>query len=41
MKSWIAVFDHPFFAVTDKHGNYSIENVPKRRIYCFGISGEV
>ncbi|HJM84123.1 MAG TPA: hypothetical protein QGI69_02495 [Candidatus Marinimicrobia bacterium] len=29
MKSWIAVFDHPFFAVTDKHGNYSIENVPK------------
>jgi hypothetical protein len=29
MKSWLAVFDHPFFAVTDKHGNYSIENVPK------------
>tara|TARA_B100000315_G_C14585717_1_gene592892 strand:- start:2299 stop:2997 length:699 start_codon:yes stop_codon:yes gene_type:complete len=28
MKSWVAVFDHPYFAVTDEHGNYKIENVP-------------
>ena len=28
MKSWILVQDHPYFAVTDKRGNFSIENIP-------------
>ena len=28
MKSWITVFDHPYFSVTDDKGNYIIENVP-------------
>ena len=29
MKSWVGVFDHPYFAVTDSKGNYKIENVPE------------
>ena len=28
MKSWIAVFDHPYYTITDKNGNYTIENIP-------------
>ena len=28
MKSWVGVFDHPYFATTDDNGNYKIENVP-------------
>ena len=28
MKTWVGVFDHPYFAVTDNNGNYKIENVP-------------
>lgn len=28
MFAWIGVTDHPFFAVTDRDGNYSITNVP-------------
>ena len=28
MKSWVLVQDHPFFAVTDKNGNYKIDNIP-------------
>ena len=28
MKSWVLVQDHPFFAVTDENGNYTIENIP-------------
>ena len=28
MKSYTQVFDHPYFSVTDKSGNYSIPNVP-------------
>ena len=28
MKSYISVFDHPFFSVTDKNGSYKIENIP-------------
>jgi hypothetical protein len=28
MTAYVAVFDNPFFAVTDKDGNYSIKNVP-------------
>jgi len=28
MKSYVSVFDHPYFAVTDKNGNFKIENVP-------------
>ena len=28
MKTWVGVFDHPFFAVTDENGNYKIENIP-------------
>jgi len=29
MVSYISVFDHPYFAVTDKDGNFTIKNVPK------------
>ena len=25
MKAWVGVFDHPYFAVTDENGNYSID----------------
>ena len=28
MKAWIMVSDHPYFAVTDKNGNYEINNIP-------------
>ena len=28
MKSWVLVQDHPYFAVTDDKGNFSIENIP-------------
>ncbi|GIS47709.1 MAG: hypothetical protein Ct9H90mP20_3790 [Candidatus Neomarinimicrobiota bacterium] len=28
MKSYTQVFDHPYYAVTDKSGNFSIANVP-------------
>ena len=28
MKSYILVFQHPFFAVTDEKGNFMLENVP-------------
>jgi len=28
MKTWISVFDHPYFATTDANGNYKIENIP-------------
>lgn len=27
-KAYISVFNHPFFAVTDEHGKYTIDNVP-------------
>ncbi len=29
MRSWIFVFDHPWFQVTGKDGSFSLENVPK------------
>ena len=32
MKSWVAVFDHPYYAVTDKNGNFSIEENSCRNI---------
>ena len=28
MKTWVSVFDHPYFATTDDNGNYKIENIP-------------
>jgi hypothetical protein len=28
MKAWVRVFDHPYFAVTDKDGNFKISNLP-------------
>ena len=28
MKSWVLVSDHPYFAVTDKDGNFSIDDIP-------------
>ena len=28
MKAWVAVFDHPYFAVTDKDGNFKIDGIP-------------
>ena len=28
MKTWVLVSDHPYYAVTDKDGNFSIDNIP-------------
>ena len=28
MKTWVLVSDHPYFAVTDAKGNYSIDSIP-------------
>ena len=28
MNGWIYVFDHPYFAVTDEHGTFSIKDLP-------------
>jgi len=28
MKTWVLVSDHPYYAVTDKNGNYEIKDVP-------------
>jgi plastocyanin len=28
MFAWVSVFDHPFFAVSDKNGTFKISNVP-------------
>ena len=28
MSAWIAVFEHPYFAVTDKEGRFSLGDVP-------------
>ena len=28
MNSWVLVSDHPYFAITDDEGNYTIENIP-------------
>ena len=28
MKTWVLVSDHPYYAVTDANGNFSIENIP-------------
>ena len=28
MSSYISVFDHPFFSVTDDTGSFKIENIP-------------
>jgi hypothetical protein len=28
MKGWVRVFDHPFYAVTDKDGNFEIKDAP-------------
>ena len=28
MFTWVSVFDHPYFAVSDKEGKYTIKNVP-------------
>ena len=28
MKTWVLVSDHPYFAVTDEKGNFSIDGIP-------------
>ncbi len=28
MRTWVLVSDHPYFSVTDKVGNFSIEGIP-------------
>ena len=28
MKTWVSVFDHPYFATTDENGNFKIDNIP-------------
>ena len=28
MKAWVLVTDHPYYAITDKDGNYEIPNIP-------------
>jgi plastocyanin len=29
MRGWVVVAEHPFYAVTDEHGEFSLENVPR------------
>jgi len=28
MNGWVRVFNHPYYAVTDEHGNFELKNVP-------------
>ncbi len=28
MKSWVRIFDHPYFALTDEDGKFEIKNAP-------------
>jgi plastocyanin len=41
MRGWIRVFDHPYFAVTDKDGNFEIKDAPvgKYKIWYWSDSG--
>ena len=32
MKSWMRVFNHPYFAVTDANGNFEIKNAPAGKL---------
>ena len=38
MFAWVSVFDHPYFAVTDKDGNYTIKNVPPGKKYTVQVA---
>jgi hypothetical protein len=29
MRGWVVVAEHPFYAVTDEQGEFSLENVPR------------
>jgi plastocyanin len=41
MKGWIRVFDHPYYAVTDKDGNFEIKDAPvgKYKIWYWSDTG--
>ena len=39
MKAWATVTDHPYFAVTDKNGNYEINGIPSEINDLFGTAG--
>ncbi len=45
MKAWVRVFDHPYFAVTDKDGNFEIKDAPvlkgKLRIFIWHETGGI
>ena len=33
MLAYIHVFDHPYFAVTDEHGNLTVSNLPGQALF--------
>jgi hypothetical protein len=41
MKAWVRVFDHPYYAVTDKDGNFEIKDAPagKFKIWYWSDTG--
>jgi hypothetical protein len=41
MKAWVRVFDHPYYAVTDKDGNFDIKGAPagKYKIWYWSDTG--
>jgi len=41
MKGWVRVYDHPYFAVTDKDGNFEIKGAPagKYKIWYWSDTG--
>jgi len=41
MKGWVRVFDHPYYAVTDKDGNFEIKGAPegKYKIWYWSDTG--
>jgi hypothetical protein len=45
MKAWVRVFDHPYFAVTDKDGNFEIKDAPvlkgKLRLFIWQETGGI
>lgn len=45
MKAWVRVFDHPYFAVTDKDGNFEIKDAPvlkgKLRLFIWHETGGI
>jgi hypothetical protein len=41
MKAWVGIFDHPYFAVTDKNGKFEIKDAPAGKYRLFVWHEEV